>query len=194
MEISRDQTILLKAFPQSLSTDVETVLELVPPAQHAPHLDIGTIFVAGESLHIPFRIYSPEPTADKLATLVGKQPAILACLYTRHHDGYVRHRHLRDLLALNEAWVPPFVLQLVGEYVVQIIKDIESNSAALDSKHYSRFIADNPDFVARTKQRIISYWRYNMDTIPLFEDYPGFKIADKLKLWKKNDARKLRRM
>lgn len=46
--------------------------------------------VTGERVDIPYRIYNPEPAAEVADALPAIERDVLACLYTRHHDGYVR--------------------------------------------------------------------------------------------------------
>lgn len=35
-------------------------------------------------------------------------------LYTRHHDGHVRQRHLARIIEVTDSWIVPFVVQLIG--------------------------------------------------------------------------------
>jgi hypothetical protein len=83
----------------------------------------------------------------------------LRCLYTRHHDGYVRQRNLDQVVSAPEAWVVPYVVQLVGEYVVEIIEVIAAALPQLTVRGspqralYGRFAADNPAFIDLTAAR-----------------------------------------
>lgn len=72
----------------------------------------------------------------------------------------------------------PFVLQLCGEYVIEIGRDIAeyasgslpTDPSMLDA--YRRFWRDNPEFVSLTHARVASYWNeYYRGTLPLNE-YP----------------------
>ena len=76
----------------------------------------------------------------------------LACLYTRHNDGHVRERHLRAVIRSSADWVPPFIVQLLGEYVIEIHRVIESNVDCLGQESYLRFVAKNPVFMKATRQ------------------------------------------
>ena len=49
-----------------------------------------------------------------------------AAIYSRHPDGRVRQRALGTLLDFDEPWTAPFIMQLLGEYVIQICADIET--------------------------------------------------------------------
>ncbi|MFT9661763.1 hypothetical protein ACM0CQ_05860 [Mycobacteroides abscessus subsp. abscessus] len=72
------------------------------------------------------------------------QRTILGCLYTRHYDGFVRQQWVRTILDTEHLWVAPFVIQLVGEYVPEIIDDIAEALRARPAEPYGRFITENP--------------------------------------------------
>lgn len=88
----------------------------------------------------------------------------------------------------------PFVVQLVGEYVIDIVADIErsldlgpsSPAAAV----YGRFVADNGAYFDLTSQRVTSYWNcYQRSRYPVrrpasgseFDVYPGFSLIESLR-------------
>jgi hypothetical protein len=81
--------------------------------------------VVGEPVVIPYRIYNPAPSLHFASGLSRIEQAVTAAIYSRHHDGLVRHRALVTLLDCGEPWTAPFVVQLLGEYVIQICADIE---------------------------------------------------------------------
>jgi hypothetical protein len=112
-----------------------------------------------------------------VATLTATQRTILHCLYSRHHDGWVRQRHLEHIVASTEPWVVPFVVRLAGEYVLEIIEVIERGLPANRAVH-GDFIVRNPEFFARTERRIVSYWAcYYRRAYPEFAAYPGGGLA-----------------
>jgi len=136
--------------------------------------------VAGESVSIPSRIYHDELPSDAKHRLTTTQLLILHCLYSRHSGGMIRQRHLEQIVGSHEPWVVPFVVQLVGEYVVEILEAIRrgiSDVATPGSTQrllYGDFIARNPSFFARTERRVVSYWsRYYRHEYPAFGNYPG---------------------
>ncbi len=45
-------------------------------------------------------------------------------LGTRHSDGRIREECLRQIVAVDRPWVAPFVVQLLGEYVIKIVEVI----------------------------------------------------------------------
>lgn len=94
---------------------------------------------------------------------------------SRNHDGFVRQEYLSRIVASNYTWVPPFVIQLLGEYVVEILRVIEANLGNLDRALYTQFLRANRNFLALTEQRIFSYWDCYYRFSCRKEDYPGFR-------------------
>ncbi|RQX12383.1 hypothetical protein DDE19_28305 [Micromonospora ureilytica] len=147
------------------------------------------VLVEGEPVLIPSRIYSDEPSVAAEAALSVTQRAVLDCLYTRHHDGRVRQRRLERVVGVIQPWVAPFVVQLVGEYVDEILLVIErvltpelvvphSPVAAV----YGRCAAENQAFMALTGQRVVSYWNcYHRRRYPALNDYPGHAVLAALR-------------
>jgi hypothetical protein len=176
---------LARAFPASLRDDAIAAVSVLPQAPLSP---IGTLSVrvVGGDVSIPYRIYH-DPALIDTTRLTSRQVELLDCLLTRHHSGFVREEYLARVICLNHDWIPPFVVQLVGEYVVEIIRVIQQNSVKLDAQLYRRFLTDNPAFLAITKQRVVSYWdcyhRWQRR-----EDYPGFQVLAMFdRFVKKND-------
>lgn len=79
------------------------------------------------------------------------------------------------ILRRNDEWIPPFVIQLAGEYVIEILYAIRDALQDLDSDLYRAFLMANPSFFTLTKQRVISYWSCYHAHIRR-EDYAGFQI------------------
>ncbi|WP_308012974.1 hypothetical protein [Streptomyces olivaceus] len=176
--------VLGAAFPTRLAGDLCAVLVVVPDARFAP-VHPFDVEVQDETVIIPSRIYNEEPSPDLHRPLTPPQQAILHCLYTRHHDGLVRQRHLEQIVAGDEPWVVPFVMQLVGEYVVEILEAITRGLPGLftpgsvQRRLYGEFIARNPAFFARTERRVVSYWScYYRWKYGAFGEYPGSVLLD----------------
>ena len=109
-----------------------------------------SVSVGSETLAIPCRIYH-DPSLIQPTELSETQARILSCLLTRHHDGFVREQHLRKILESKDAWIPPFVVQLVGEYVVETINDVRDGLDRLDPALYGSFLRQNPAFYQLTQ-------------------------------------------
>jgi hypothetical protein len=178
--------VACSAFPTALAADVRAAVQTMPEASHPPAGSFEKVWVQGEDLTIPDRLYNPEPADDPSRRLSAVQVKILHCLYTRHHDGHVRQRHLSQIIDATDPWVVPFVVQLIGEYVLEIVVAIRDGLADLDlpdSPHhqaYGRFTADNPDHIHLTSQRVASYWNcYYRSRFPHLY-YPGRILIDSL--------------
>lgn len=68
----------------------------------------------------------------------------------------VRQRHLEKVLGSTDPWVVPFVVQLVGEYVLEILvvicdelRDL-ATPGTFGHLAYGQFIVDNPAFFAHS--------------------------------------------
>ena len=163
---------LVRAFPARLAAVVTDVAASLPGAHLPPAGSVTEslsrtwpdLVVAGEPVVIPYRIYNPEPSPGFIAGLSHLEKLVAAGIYSRHKDGFVRQRWLGMLLDADEPWVAPFIIQLLGEYVIQICYDIErftrselpAHSAL--HQHLSAFLHDNPCFAELTRQRAINYW------------------------------------
>jgi hypothetical protein len=151
----QDNSELKYAFPSDLHSDALVASEALP--KNSYWWNSFKVQVSNEVVSIPYRLYH-DAASIKTDKLSSTQKNLVDCILTRHHDGYVRQKYLAQIAGSNHAWVPPFVVQLVGEYVVEILRDIETNLGNLDKSLYAQFLRANPDFLALTEQRVISYW------------------------------------
>lgn len=181
---------LARAFPRRLQRSLADVLDGLPHTTYPPlgsitssnSRDWHPIGVQGDPVVIPHRIYNPVPVSD-LAHQGSEAGVAIDCLYTRHNDGFVRQAAHRRLLAGAEhPWVTPFVVQLLGEYVIEICHDIQL-FAETDlptrpgwARQFRSFAHENPDFIALTRQRAASYWACYYRGPHLYRDtYPGLR-------------------
>jgi hypothetical protein len=173
--MSYNNSDLALAFPASVRGDALRLASSLP--QPSLNTETFSVRVSGETMLIPYRIYH-DPALIDPAPLTPLQVKLLDCLLTRHHSGFVREEHLKKIVRSNHDWVPPFVVQLVGEYVVEILDEIRKNLDNLDPQLYRRFLTDNPLFLTLTKQRVSSYWDcYHRRQ--LIENYAGFQIVER---------------
>jgi hypothetical protein len=162
---------LARAFPARLAPVVTSVVQSLPPARFEPSRPVTVsnsrawagLAVAGEPVVIPYRIYNPAPVRV-FGSGNRAERAVIAAIYSRHHDGHVRQRALGTLLDCDEPWTAPFVVQLLGEYVIQICADIEMfTRTALPAcpamqASLSAFLMQNRSFAELTRHRAVSYW------------------------------------
>ncbi|KVT40328.1 hypothetical protein [Burkholderia ubonensis] len=175
-------SLLTAAFPAELRPEVSIVMDLIHPSM-ATH-PVFSVVVQGESLNIPYRIH--HGCDDALFPQLNKtQSVVFACMLTRHHDGYVRQRQIGRLVTSSDPWIAPFVVQLCGEYVIEILATIEANLPLMDRGVYGAFFRENPVFLGQTYERMVSYWDcYYRWLYKRKPDYVGFRLFEKFREWR----------
>lgn len=188
-----------KAFPKALHADLETVLDVLPLNNYLIALRDGTEYTCEELIHssefqvklegelltIPQRVYFAEPTPALENALTDRQRNILHCIYTRHHDGYLRERRVKEMPQNElEAWMIPFLVQLMGEYVYELLPAIDKTIHENTLHLYVQFKDENPDYWQRTEKRIVSYWNeYYKYRFPKLKNYLGVVMMKRIKAW-----------
>ncbi|MEN4917904.1 hypothetical protein ABE485_04480 [Achromobacter spanius] len=155
---------------------MNSVVALIRPSFNH---DQGTpVSVQGELVIIPYRIQQDfNPTLP----LTDAQALIHACVLSRHHDGRVRERQVERLTRAQAPWVAPFVAQLCGEYVVEILHAVERNSGLMNREIYGEFFSRNSTYMALIRQRMISYW--NCYYRGQHRNYVGFRLFELFREW-----------
>jgi hypothetical protein len=177
-EINKSNEKLIEAFPASLQEDARITVSVLGESRLLPKQDIPAR-VSGQDVFLPIRIYN-EPIKEETLDLTPLQRQLLSCLFTRHHDGFVRQQRLTKIITSGHEWIPPFVIRLVGEYVIEILAVIHSNLGSLNRTLYRDFLKENQAFFSLTEQRVQSYWSCNYRMVPK-GDYVGFKLIDHFK-------------
>lgn len=171
---------LKKAFPAYLQDDIEFILAHTQAKQTKNTYAVYSfdVSVNHQLIQIPYR-HTIENVIEDNVELSEVQYAIIHCFLTRSTDGFVRQYHLNQIIGLNLEWVVPFVFQLIGEYVIEILDLIYQHREKLDISLYKQFISENHQFYELTRSRVMSYWneyyRYDRSKHSR-EDYVGFKI------------------
>ncbi|WP_133163010.1 hypothetical protein [Arthrobacter glacialis] len=182
--------LLLRAVPSSARADAYVALRSLGREGSPTRSDLiqdtyarvayyPEIYVAGELVQIPTRIYYPWPQDEQFDGLSASERVIFAAWMSRNGDGRIRQRALRILLDSELPWTVPFVVQLCAEYVFQIGQDIlQFVTVNLREKPhllaaYVQFTNDNPDFMALCTQRATSYWAIYGWQLKK-DDYPQF--------------------
>ncbi|WP_046758177.1 hypothetical protein [Kordia jejudonensis] len=186
---------LTKAFPKKLHADLSEVLKIIPFDNNKAKLFDGTmhqvdnliheneldVVLDNETLTIPFRLYFDEPKSALEKSLTNKQKDILNCIYLRHHNGYLREKRLRLLSDNLEKWAIPFVIQLIGEYVYELLPIIDKKINDKTLNFYAEFRDENPKYWQQTESRMISYWNeYYRYRFPKLKEYLGFEIINRI--------------
>jgi hypothetical protein len=178
-EMSHSKDELVQAFPSTLRKDARTALSVLSENPYSSRWQTFSVRLRNELVSIPNRIYY-EPPVLQTFQLTKLESELLDCLFTRHHDGFVRQKHLAQIIRSQNVWIPCFVVPLVGEYVVEILRLIQENLTHLETSIYADFVRANPEFLALTEQRVISYWNCYYRSIRK-EEYPAFLVLDFLK-------------
>ncbi|WP_285349546.1 hypothetical protein [Pseudomonas sp. ME-P-057] len=167
------------AFPPHLKLEADSLSLVMGDTRFADHRGIE-VTTGKNHVVIPYRIHHEGSEQDG-KSLSRTHSVMYSCLLTRHHNGYVRQRQLERILLASEPWVVPFVVQLTGEYVIEILDTCEARLSLLDPVLYGTFIRDNPKYFQATRDRMISYrdcyyrWLYQRKP-----DYVGFRLFDRL--------------
>ena len=155
---------------------------------HPCKSSIGNVQVnlAGACLNIPKRVYFSASPLKHLANDIDTdgERAILACMYSRHHNGHVREQALRLLL---QQPIPdcsmPYLLRLAGECVAAILQVLAPllNHAAY-AQTWTDLLTENPRLYPQTQSRLLSYWKeYYRQQQPDFQHYIGGQVAARLR-------------
>ena len=164
-------------FPAALQPTAQALLDLLSLGELSPPSPGFNVRVNGEPLSAPARTYhSARRLEATIARSGGDARTLALCLGTTNWNGHVREECVRQLLMdLDRAWAVPFVVQLVGEYVIEIVDVIESALPLVNSRHFGEFVRENSAFMATTRHRVTSYWDcYFRQRFPALRDYPGF--------------------
>lgn len=167
-----------RAFPSRLRPAVREAIAILAEGEIHSSRHAFMVNLDRETLYIPYRLYyKPEALRCELGDSHGVSRLILACLGTRHYDGYLRQDCLKELLASDEAWLTPYILQLAGEYVVEIADDVARGIVKRDAATLGAFALENPDYLATLERRATSYWSYyHRQAYPDRNHYPGLQV------------------
>ncbi|APH71012.1 hypothetical protein [Aquibium oceanicum] len=154
--------------------------DLQPFLDHTYRTTSQEFVVDGSRVHVPYRLHF----TDGVATRIDYVGPVAHCLLTRSTDGYLRQRANRAILALNDPWAIPFVVMLLGEYVLEIADDIHSEVTRLDRSAYSKFVLQNREAMRILKARATSYWNcYHRWSYPDRRTYPALAALTNFEEW-----------
>ncbi len=174
-----EREIFINAFPTALTAEVDSFLDKLNWTTVHESTECFQINFDGQTLNIPYRIYYDEPIQQNLTD---NEIFLLDCIFTRHHNGYVREKRLRQILKSDNCLATPFIAQLLGEYVIEILTVIKDNLSLPQLDNLIKLKVDNPKFFEMTEKRVQSYWDcYYKWTTPKKIDYVGFQILKAIK-------------
>ncbi len=134
------------------------------------------------SIYIPARTYFEIPKKEIEEKLSFKQKTILNCLFSRYYDGYERQKRVRELLKTTEEFAGIYVLSLIGDYVVEILQEINNGLVEENISIYQNIIKMNKKYWESTKSRNISYWNeyYRLSNCEKLNQYIGTEIIRRI--------------
>jgi hypothetical protein len=176
-----DADLLAGAFPQALRADAIKAAEFVLSQLHNKQwTERFELNFDGEAVQLPARLHFASDGSVEEPT--GDMNLMVRCLQSRSNDGFQRQRAVRQLLTDIRPWSAPFVMTLIGEYVIEILHDIYAALSPPVSEALAAFISANPTYRywRRTQQRVASYWDVYYRADCRRSDYVGFKLRDAL--------------
>lgn len=182
-----DGRMLAEGFPDTIAATAAiagaAVAQLLSDCQWTERF---CLTVEDQAILIPSRLHF---ASDRL-TLPPTDPAwlIARALQTRSSNGFERQRAVQDLLADVRPWAAPYIVTLVGEYVVEILDDIDTALTPDAEQIVAAFLIANPSFWDTIKRRVVSYWNayYRLSRASEHRraytkaDYVGFGLVDRL--------------
>jgi hypothetical protein len=166
------------AFPSALRFIAqEAAIAVAVGELHPPH-HAFEVNMDGERLRLPYRVYyDRDLLRAEISNSQGSAKLIRLCLGTRHYNGYLRQECLRDVLKNEAPWLIPYLLQLAGEYVVEIAEDVANAIVEWDPGALRAFAMENPSYLATLARRVTSYWNcYHRRAYPDRHGYPGARV------------------
>ena len=179
-QVRQDEAL---GFPSALRAAARAAVAVVARDEIAPPHGAFCVDVGGETLHIPERLYyDPGRLRRALDDAQGADRRILACLGTRHCDGHVRQACLAHILDGDDAWLMPYIVQLAGEYVIEIVDDVARWSETCEASALAALARANPAWLATLSRRVTSYWNcYHRHAYPDRNAYPGSRLLSRFR-------------
>lgn len=172
---------LAQAFPSRLHAQTERACRSILRESIGSKECRGrfSVKVNDEIIFVPTRIYFDRMPLP-FNFLDRDEKLIQQCIWTRHHSGYKRQAALAEIISSNRSWTIPFIMFLVGEYVIEILDDIYAGLNEIDERRLGQFLSENPQFHLLTRERVVSYWDVYYRRSFGRKEYVGFKILERL--------------
>jgi hypothetical protein len=150
--------IIQKAFPVEIRGEVNSLLtKFTVETKCATHRG-ESVVIGEEKFEIPDRIYYNPPYSLTNSKFTQKEREILNCIFSRHNDGYIRQKAIQNIIGADNNWTIPYIVRIIGEYVIEILNDIENNFEIINKSNLTSFVRQNPAFYNRARARVSSYW------------------------------------
>ena len=161
-KITDDTELIVKSFPKELENSVISLLEKLNLETECQTICSEAAVLRNETIIFPYRVYYKISNAEKNHFLKSQKDPIeadiLNCICSRHDNGFVRQEAIKNLTLSTNFWVTPYLVRIMGEYIIQILSDLNDAFDFMDRENLKQFIQQNPVFYAKTQARISSYW------------------------------------
>lgn len=170
-----------RAFPAEAAMAADQAVRALSLVVDDGYRQAAEPFLMGaHQIALPRRLHFTVLGREEARTL----PLAARCLVTRATDGHLREAAIRSILASEEPWVAPFVLAPLGEYVIEIIKDIAGATGRLDRTLYVDLVRRNPQALRLMRASATSYWNaFYRASYPNKAHYPALRVLDELEAW-----------
>ena len=171
-------------------------LKHLKKSEHEVHDDQSySSFTDRHKIRIPYRVYFPSLSPSEIKHLPKQQRVIIASIMSRHHDGFQRESWIRELCSYPLEWTVPYIAYALGDYVVEVVSAIEASITSSWVDLFHSFKADSYIDSHSLSQRILTYWSiyygFGGRRYTWLENYPSYRVANKLGIWDKMVARQL---
>lgn len=132
-----------------------------------------TMRLSDETIKISYRYYG------KVVEDTGNYT--LACLQTRHHNGYIRQGAVESLLnrTIANEMIAAHCLLALCDYVIEISMAVVDKCSDDLREVMIELIDTNQDVFDYIKAKCISYWNeYYRDRYAIYKEYPPYKFLD----------------
>ena len=156
---------MIRGFPKHLLDDANYVKQLISTrtstSSGAPTSENRCSYlVKGDSISFPYRVYYQDVFEKEVGRFSPIQQLIYHCIFSRHHNGFTRQKHIDAILLLDEIpyWIFPYILKVCDEYVVEILESVYTNLYERNNDDLKIFCHENIELFCLSYARMVSYW------------------------------------
>ena len=182
--------IIQRAFPTEVKGEVNSLLTKFTVETKISHEWGERVTLGQEIIVVPHRNYYNPPYSLLASKFSEVEKDILNCISSRNHNGYIRQKAILNIINSNNYWTIPYIVRIIGEYVIEILNDIDNNFEIINKSNLTSFVKQNLEFHNRTRSRVGSYWHCYFRRqfpeilkgirVPEEQRYVGFRLLNKI--------------
>jgi len=181
-ELDRNKYFTM-GFPLGMEQTVNELIEYLPnltkyDVWNAENSKRNTYLLGGQIISFPDRIYFDEIEEDVFSNMSDIEKMIINCIYSRSCNGFVREKHIRNLLLIEyPEWSIPYIVKICDEYIIDILQLVYENLKDKNTNAIKEFCDNNYISFCKSYNRMISYWNeyYRWDCYR-YKNYVGRKL------------------